>query len=165
MLNNTYQEKEGPNLSAYYWENDCLFYGLFPNFLSAVTDIISGFSVWFGLVLCFVWVFIILSRISRSLKCMRLIFVQMIFQARSPSGKTLLTYPFSNIVFIVIFTILYILGKCCLFFLRIVLLLQQHFNRSGPSVLKTKYWTTIVDNYMTFKASIQCVSTGLKYVY
>lgn len=50
-------------------------------------------------------------------------------------------------------------------FLCNVLLLQQHFNRSGPSVLKTKYWTTIVDNYMAFKASIQCVSTGLKYVY
>lgn len=50
-------------------------------------------------------------------------------------------------------------------FLCNVLLLQQHFNRSEPSVLKTKYWTTIVDNYMAFKASIQCVSTGLKYVY
>lgn len=48
-----------------------------------------------------------------------------------------------------------------LFFLCSVLLLQQHLNTSEPSVLKVKCWTTVVDNYVALKVSIQYVSTGL----
>lgn len=52
-----------------------------------------------------------------------------------------------------------------LFFLCSVLLLQQHFNSSEPSVLKVKCWTIVVDNYVALKASTQYISTGLKYMY